>query len=523
MIDTDQIMSGNLLTEAVFTPAGQGGNALTLPGLMAAMARGEVQGLTRMRPHQRPAWHMFLVQLAALALWTAGREEPPGDETEWAALLRGLTPDFEGDAPWCLAVTDRTKPAFLQPPDPGELKWSPVPTPDALDMVITSRNHDLKTRVAMENHPQDWVFALVSLQTMEGFGGAGNYGIARMNGGSSSRPILGLAPAGRDAHSVDESLWWQRDVHQLLTNRAAGAAVTPCTVGGTALVWLLDWPAKASLDPVSLDPWFIEICRHIRLWPDRGGYRAERATSKGTRIQAKAFKGVLFEPWGPVHRTENKLLTVGDRDFNYRLLHQLLFGGDWDAPLLARHHADDPDDMVLVAEAFSRGNSKTDGFRSRLVPVSRKVVRRVLGTEARNLSEQQMEDIADVSKALRWGLAMMACGGRDEGPSKDAYAAAQPAQIAFDRVVDGLFFPALWAQLEVAGGTLSERAAARRGFTDQLKVAARRCFEDALPGVTCPSIYRPRAEARAWRAFEGALRKINASQQGTGGASDDAA
>ena len=70
-------------------------------------------------------------------------------------------------------------------------------------MLITSRNHDLKQNVARQAEPEDWVFALVSLQTSEGYGGSGNQGIARMNGGSSSRPMLGLAPAQSGIVSVN--------------------------------------------------------------------------------------------------------------------------------------------------------------------------------------------------------------------------------------------------------------------------------------------------------------------------------
>ena len=166
----------------------------SLPGLLAAMARGEVASFPALRPHQRPAWHMFLVQLATLALSDAGAADLPEDEATWRAALRGLTADFPDDAPWHLVVEDRGKPAFLQPPDPGGLKWHEVATPDALDMLITSRNHDLKREIAHDAAPQDWIFALVSVQTMEGFGGAGNYGVARMNGGSSSRVMIALAP-----------------------------------------------------------------------------------------------------------------------------------------------------------------------------------------------------------------------------------------------------------------------------------------------------------------------------------------
>ena len=132
----------NLLQDPTLTISG--GAKVSLPELLAAMARGEVRDFPALRPHQRPAWHMFLVQLGALALWKASREELPMDAADWKAGLSGLTPDHADDEPWRLVVADQSKPAFLQPPVPKNLKWSPIKTPDALDMLITSRNHDLK-------------------------------------------------------------------------------------------------------------------------------------------------------------------------------------------------------------------------------------------------------------------------------------------------------------------------------------------------------------------------------------------
>lgn len=273
MYTHDARVSGNLLTEKLIStdPAGM----VSLPGLLAAMAQGRVQSFPALRPHQGAAWHMFLVQLAALALDRAGNERLPTIESDWAGLLRGLTPDYPDDEPWCLWVVEREKPAFLQAPDPGGLKWMHVPTPDALDMLITSRNHDLKTAVAAKALPEDWVFAVVSLQTGEGYGGAGNHGIARMNGGSSSRAMLGLAPLDSAGNAPDPSTWWARDVRRLLALRAAGGDAGPCTRGGAALLWMSTWPEGSQLNVAKLDPWFIEICRRVRLMIEG----AERATS----------------------------------------------------------------------------------------------------------------------------------------------------------------------------------------------------------------------------------------------------
>ena len=300
--------AGNLLTDPLISSIS--GHRFSLPGLFAAMARGEIDGFAFLRPHQRPAWHMFLVQLAVLALDRAGQRELPEAEAEWTELLRGLTPDFPDDEPWHLIVADRTKPGFMQPPDPGGLKWTPVPTPDALDMLITSRNHDLKSAIAHEAAPEDWLFALVSLQTGEGYGGAGNHGIARMNGGSSSRAMLGLAPVDAGNAAPNPSSWWARDLRRLLALRKDGAGQGPCRAGGEALLWLKPWPEWRQLDLQSLDPWFIEVCRRVRLTTEG----AERATSKAARINAKAFNGAIGDPWAPVHRTEGKALTLGEDD-----------------------------------------------------------------------------------------------------------------------------------------------------------------------------------------------------------------
>eukprot|EP01035_Chromulina_nebulosa_P015171 gene15171-20098_t len=121
----------------------------TLPGLLARMTKDEVDGFPALRAHQEPGWHMFLVQLGALAMHKAGLAELPESEAEWLELLRGLTRDFAGDEPWCLVVPDWQKPAFLQPPVPKDVTLAnPVDTADALDRRITSRNHDLKQAVA---------------------------------------------------------------------------------------------------------------------------------------------------------------------------------------------------------------------------------------------------------------------------------------------------------------------------------------------------------------------------------------
>ncbi|WP_347138671.1 hypothetical protein, partial [Paracoccus sp. SSK6] len=301
----------------------------SLPGLLAALSRNEVDAFPGLRPHQRPAWHMFLAQLGALALTAASADTPPEDEATWRDLLLRLT---DGDAiAWALTAPEN-RAAFLQPAAPPGLKWSRVETPDALDMIITSKNHDLKQAVARHAAPEDWIFALVSLQTMEGYGGAKGKlnGIARMNGGWSSRPMLGFAPAQENGGGPELSAWWRRDVQRLLEMRQAGEGLIYGTEGGPALLWTLSWPEGQQLRLNELDPWFIEVCRRIRLIKDGERLVAQRATSEKKRIDDDDAKGVTGDPWAPVRMEDPPSgLSLNDRDFTYRLMFDLLFGGEW--------------------------------------------------------------------------------------------------------------------------------------------------------------------------------------------------
>jgi CRISPR system Cascade subunit CasA len=509
----------NLLAQPLIHAAPHG--YVTLPSLLAALARDEVVSLPALRPHQRPAWHMFLVQLAALALHGAGETQPPQDEEGWLRLLRGLTPDFPDDEPWRLAAADWSKPAFLQPPVPEGLELgTEIPSADALDLLITSRNHDLKQTIARLSEPQDWIFALVSLQTGEGYGGAGNQGIARMNGGSSSRPFLGLAPRDVSAQrtvAVRSGAHFSRDVRVMLDTRAQQlerwSHLSYPEMGGLGLTWLAPWPEGEQLQLGQLDIWFIEVCRRVRLTEGPRGLAGWRGISKATRINAKHVNGAVGDPWAPVHKTGNKSLTLGDGDFDYRKLTELLLSGDWERPILAcpASFEGDSDEQVLIAEALARGNSKTEGFKSRLVPIGGKISRMLSLEEQREklhaIAQTQAGDIGHFKKALSVALALVAARGDSESLKKDHYAFTAQAQAQLDREADTIFFPHLWARFEAEDHGSKAIAEKRKTFAAALHPKARMMFEAALPSIPCASIFRPRAEARARSAFRAVVRK----------------
>ena len=507
----------NLLTQPLIRTVPQG--TLTLPGVIAALARDEVEDFPALRPHQSPGWHMFLVQLAALALHEADRRDIPEDETAWAALLRGLTPDFTEDEPWRLVVADVTQPAFLQPPVPDGVTLSKnVPSADALDLLITSRNHDLKQAVARSGQPEDWLFALVSLQTGEGYGGAGNQGIARMNGGYSSRCMLALTP--RSGPADDKTMaprpgaWFQRDVSVLLETRDEQlnkhAHLEYPATGGVKLTWLDPWPEGKQLQIKELDIWFIEICRRIRLRQSGESLCARKGTSKATRINGKHLKGVLGDPFAPVNKTDNKSFTLGGGDFDYRKLTELILSGNWELPPLAKPAAfeREGETLLLVAQALARGKNKTEGFKSRTLPIGGKVLR-ALGprrAELHKLAQDQIETIETFDKALRNALALIAAGGdcgKVKEKAKKNY--IRDAKGHLNQEVDTIFFDHLWKRFEAQEKGKETLQMEEKRFAEELLKRAQQIFEAARPTIPCAGIFRPRAEARAERVFFGLI------------------
>lgn len=281
----------NLLSEPVFSARkGQQRVALSLAGSLAALTRREVDDFTALRPHQRHAWHAFLVQIAAMALDRAGIDAPPDSVEDWEKLLLSLSDGLH--EPWSLFVEDLSKPAFMQAPVPeGAIskKWKEFATPGELDVLVTSKNHDVKIQLVSRPKIQHWVYALVTLQTMDGFLGRGNYGISRMNGGLASRPSV--------SYAKDQSLS-ERFCHDLPLVLARRLALRDSDLGypedgGIPLVWLSPWDGTTQLSLTELDPDFIEICRRVRATRDDGKetIRFLGIASSVARIAAKELNG----------------------------------------------------------------------------------------------------------------------------------------------------------------------------------------------------------------------------------------
>jgi CRISPR system Cascade subunit CasA len=481
----------------------------TLPGILAASMHDEVAAFTALRPHQRHAWHAFLAQLATLSLVRAGLDTEPDDEDAWCGLLRGLTPDYADDAPWCL-VASPDRPALLQAALPGgdvsELR-NVVHTPDSLDMLVTSKTHDLKGGVMAQAAPDDWLFALVTLQTMEGFLGAGNYGISRMNGGFSNRPALSLAPLGGPGAHL------RRDVRRLLAmNGRPPLSAGHAERDGLALVWLHPWDGAASLARSVLDPLYVEVCRRVRLHKAGAGFAARVGGSKAARIAAPPG-GVTGDPWTPVRPDKDglKALTVDARGFSYRPLVDLLFARDGaPAPLQAVADDDATDGLALVARALVRGQGKTEGYHERRVLLSRTVRRRAVPTPTdpvAHAAHERVQLAGDMAGILRFALlALFENGPAKVDPGNDAAGRkAKPFMARFEREVDLTFFDALWQEAEKDDG--DEREAERGRWVRALLRIAETLLIEADHAAAKASRRRFRARVSADAALQGGVRR----------------
>lgn len=489
----------------------------SLPGVYEALMADRVDSFPALRPHQRHPWHAFLAQLGAMALHRAGLEQPPAAADEWRELLRGLTPEWPGDEPWHLVVDDITKPAFMQPPARSREREKDytriVSTPDELDMLVTAKNHDLKSSVIEKAKNDDWLFALVTLQTMEGYSGVQNYGISRMPSGYGNRPAFSITPSIRPGAHV------KRDIVALLEQRQAILHDYQTSNNGLKLLWLEPWDGTKA-EPLlinQLDPFYVEVCRRIRLQSLSGGLQAIRALSQARRINDA--KGLTGDPWSPVSTIANRKGTPlsfleGTQKFGYERVVDGLFSPDWVLPHLlktSRYDQDSSGMMQLVARGMVRGDGGTQGYYERIIPLKPKVVQ-VFGRnsgseELEDIARERIKDVGKVHSILHRAIATFAARGNSRNISKKQRKWATLWANRLDEIVDVRFFDALQTEFEADA---RKRAEIRKQWlnngNDGVIDHARELLREATESLPCPTIYRFKALVQAEDVFWGGLR-----------------
>ena len=471
---------------------------VTLPGLLAAWSRGDRRELASLQAHQQHAWYSFCVQLAVLALARAEAGAPAEDEARWRELLLTCAAaDNAGPEAFQLVVDDLRKPAFMQPPVPegslDALKHEHLTPSSELDVLVTAKNHDVKIQGIEQPSPEQWVFALVTLQTMQGFLGAGNYGIARMNGGFASRPCVAYAPG---LGSADRFL---RDVRSVLDARATLLDRCFGAKRRVGLVWCEPWDGKVSLGFDELDPSFIEVCRRVRLTRGASGQiLARRGSSRAARILASDAQGNTGDPWTPVS-SDGKALTLPEAGFTYDRV-QSFFFGDW-------HHGAAGDlragEQVRywLGQVLVRGQGKTGGYHERWVPVppkarpflSSKDARASLGHRAKMWVERAG---AARLKVLKPAVLTYLQGAPEKLKFDDGR--AEPTLRRFDRAIDQEFFELLFENAD------ADSEVANAVFEHRLFELAQAELELAFRSMPTSIARRARAVAYAERVLRGA-------------------
>lgn len=505
----------NLLTDPVFrTQTPDGLDALSLPQLLEALGGDRVDSLLGLQRHQEDAFHIFLCYLAGAVLAREGQTDPHQRADFWLDGIRRLT-GRDDDCAWTLLVEDVTQPAFMQAPVPKRGDFADfkpkAATPDALDVLPTAKNHDIKSSKAGRPTAESWVYALVSLQTMSGFFGQGNYGIARMNGGFGSRAVVSLAysqrPGGR----------WQRDTARLLAVRdALLAGPWNYQAQGHVLLWILPWDLKSSFSLAALDPFYIEIARAVRLAPADGGIQALGASSKAPRIAANETGGVLGDPWTPINLHDKKkgqsALTVSASGLSPELLRNLLFGDGYSPAEMQQADADTASqDCRFAATVLVRGQGTTDGFHHASLPIpagkARRAARR--GTMEHNrLAELSQTALSDAKEMQNRVLKPAVIALLEGGPEKINFDRREVNQWLTDTVKQysetwaADFFPWLWRQAEQ-----EDKDAARLEWLQALRDKARAVLDDAIARYPARVGRRYRSRVKAEGLFYGMLFK----------------
>jgi len=504
----------NLLANPIFrvrTP--EGATSASLPELLALLGEDRVESLPGLQRHQEDAFHIFCCYLAGAVLTRSGDTNPSQSAEYWREGIRQLARQ-EGcndDSAWTLVVDDPTKPAFMQSPVSSkavfEHDYKPkAATPDALDIFRTAKNHDVKSARNEIADVEGWAYALISLQTMTGGLGNGNYGIARMNGFYGSRVCIGWRENSRIGQR------YSIDVARLLELRSNLLDEPPFfKPDGSVLVWIKQWDGNSPLSIKSLDPFFIEVARRVRLGIEAGTLLAFGASSKSMRIAAKDAHGVLGDPWTPiVLGKEIKSLTVVDPGFTTKLLRDLVFNAEGYRVAPMQIAPTGAHDGWLTASVFVGGEGTSDGFHFASIYVPERVKPALFNREASNhnrlatLSKRGLELADEIRKPLRVALMSLMEGGpenlNDKNKQVDRWAA--DAIKPFTQKWSLRYFDWLWSTVDI-----SDDAEALRPWFDELRRLARETLNRAVEGAPQRHGRTYRAKTKARGMFFGSLSK----------------
>lgn len=510
----------NLLVDPIFRVLTKDGPvALNLPDLLAALGTDDIEHFVGLQRHQDDAFHVFLCSLAAAILARNGDSDPTQSPRYWYEGLMNLA-GLAGEDAWKLVVEDLSRPAFMQPPLPPKDRSRlclHATTPDELDLLPSGRNHDLKKARAARPFPDEWVYALISLQTMSGYYGRGTPGITKMNSGFGNRPIVEVI------HDLSIGPRWRDAVRRLLVHRQEVLARPfGYRSDGLVLVWTVPWDGETELPLDQLDPNFIEICRRVRLREADGKLYADDVASHGVRVGGRELAGAVGDAWLPIDladdreggggRTKQKAteraLTVSPQGITADLLRRIIFEDGIQLTSLQRPVESKPGTVWLKMSVLVRGQGKTDGYHERAVPIPAAHRRRVLGSKTSNdplssIAKTAVEYAAKMRNSVLKPAVFIYLEGappslRLDRDSINAW--WRRLSVRYDSLWSDAYFPWLWSLPEDIDPFQAAKKWARMLAEFGKEVLAE--AEDTMP-VRIGRFYKSRVEAERayWALF----------------------
>ncbi|MHC2997358.1 type I-E CRISPR-associated protein Cse1/CasA [Tepidiphilus sp. HLB4] len=474
----------------------------TLPEVFAGLVAGEILEWRGLRAHQTDPWHVLLVQLGAsvAAHRALDPHDLPPEPLFWRDALLELAQGEE--CAWHLVVEDPCKPAFLQHPvkrAPDVEGFQPkAMRPDELDILVTSKNHDVKAARASSDDIRLWLYALVVYQTMNGYLGKGNYGSFRMFGGFASRPVVGTVEDLRPSHR------WREECAILCAMRPA---LVQSSLGyqdrGVVLTWLAPWSGEEHQFQLSdLEPYAIEAVRRLRLAPTASGFVALGSPTEKRQIGPRSLEsGDVGDPWIPIKtqggkKKERVALTLSGQGWTPELLCALIFERGFELTPLQKPRPG-KGSLWFYGSVLVRGQGTTEGFHRFVLPIPSKVRGFLLQTETKrqlaDLSQQLLGDAAAVGQSLHLALIALAEGGPEKTDLRDDTVSiwARRREEPFLNSWRQRFFDHLWSAADNPAEEVRQR------WQESLIASAFETLHAAEQGL-------PLAHDRLYRAFVGA-------------------
>jgi len=482
-----------------------------LPDILTALTEDRVLSFEALQSHQQQPWFSFLVQLAAMAVARENYGKIPSEANRWRAILIALADGSK--AAWHLVVEDVSQPAFMQSPVPeGSLEDAGYDqvykTPDDLDMLLTTKNHEIKRHRISNPKFEHWIYSLITLQTLEGYSGRDNYGIIRMNGGRGNRPLIGLTP------NLSWNNRFQRDLNVLLNNR--NELLKNYNSNGFSLLWLSEWNGskKHAIPIYECDPYFIEICRRIRFnLVDDLSLRCWKKSTKSKRISAPDnLNGKTNDPWTPIIKNEGKALSVDKYGFLYNRLQAILLGEEFKKPIALEFDDQEKKGAYLIAMALVRGKSETKGFYRRILKISERISSILLNNSENKelLAKRSSERVALAAKTqselIKPTIRILLRGGLNKNITREQMQKENEKLKVwidrFDREIDRRFFDSLWVSVEM------EPEEAKREWVEVLLEEAEKQILQAEHSIPISQIRRLRAISKARSVFYGRVKDV---------------